>query len=457
MKRKIFKISIIAIICILLLQMNIFASNNITIETTTNGNSYAVGGTVIATVDWGVEMQAVGFTLRYNSTKLSLKETSVNDNFYNISDPILDEISGDYYTDVGVNWASLDNNKKTNITFTFKTLASGNATIEVNNAEPSKFANENLESPEQVDYTTKGSKTIKINTLGDVNLDGIINLRDVIKLNQYVANVTELNEEALINADVCADDVINQLDVDILNKHVAGWAVSFPFIYGDANCDGKVDINDATSIQKHLSTSYSYELSREGLNRADVNLDGQVDDFDRLAIQRHLAEMQQYARLPVKIVTNSDIRYSIIDNKIVMSGFNISNSLVSMIKQQLSNDLSIDVYNINEEKVEDDKLLGTGYNIKIDEKTIEEVPESLAGIIGEYTSVIYGDTTGDGKINAIDALALIKDINNKIEFPSEVYRQAGRIVSSNDQDPTAVDALAIIKHANGKYEISQVK
>ena len=193
-------------------------------------------------------------------------------------------------------------------------------------------------------------------------------------------------------------------------------------------------------------------------------MDGEVNEFDRIIIQRYLAEMTGYTKLPIIIEKNNNPTTSFelhkfnIGDQIMISGFDVSNLTVSNIKQQFNNSLSIDIYNAQGEKLDNNKLVGTGCKIKIDEKKEEEVPNQLlAGVAGEYTVIIYGDTTGDGKINAIDALALIKDINNKIPFTSEVYRQAGRIVTPNNQNPTAVDALAIIKAANGKYEINQSK
>lgn len=305
-------------------------------------------------------------------------------------------------------------------------------------------------------------------TYGDVNLDGTINIKDRVILARYLdgweEELYQLNAEQLANADVCADGEVNQLDYKILKEYTIGYAISFPFIYGDANCDNKVDVTDVTAIQKHLSEDYDYELSREGINRADVNLDGVIDVADVLVLQRHIAEMQEYLKLPVDItlsdIMENTIEYESLENydKKIICGFDIGDLTISNIKQQLKSNLKVDVYNTKGEKLDDNSLLATGYTIKIDERTEEEVPaEYLTGNIGEYTVILYGDTTGDGKINAIDALALIKDINNIIPFTSEVYREAGRIISANGQGPTAIDALAIIKAANGKFEINQNK
>ena len=464
MKKIFLKIVAIAIACILLVQLNIFASYNLTLETKTDATTYAVGGTVNVTVDWTEEMQAVGFILRYNSKKLSFEEAPISEDYYAISEVTASGTSEDTYKDISVQWA--DGTSKTNITFKFKAIASGNATISVVNANA--FSNANIQQPEQIDYTTKGSKTIKITTLGDINLDGVVNLRDVILLNQYVSNVASLNEEALLNADVCTDDEINQLDVDILNKYVAGWAIKFPFVYGDANCDGTVNNLDKVCVTRHIDDEeyQDFELSNEGQNRADVNLDGQVDDKDRIILTRHLANWSDYNKLPIQFTKDTPLKFININNIKTVYGFDASKMKLSDFILRFNNNLAVTVYNKNGQKLSDNDYVGTGMTLKIGFKNKNEITdedaEDLAGDIGEYTIMLYGDTTGDGKINAIDALALIKDINNKILLENEVYRQAGKVVSYANKvsvDPTetkatAVDALGIIKAANGKYEIN---
>lgn len=55
---------------------------------------------------------------------------------------------------------------------------------------------------------------------------------------------------------------------------------------GDANCDGSVNIKDATAIQKHVAEIE--DLSAEGMMLADVNNDGVVNITDATLIQKHL-------------------------------------------------------------------------------------------------------------------------------------------------------------------------
>lgn len=63
---------------------------------------------------------------------------------------------------------------------------------------------------------------------------------------------------------------------------------TFKKIYGDANLNGIININDVTCIQSFCA-EYS-DLSRPQLVTADVDLDGDVDISDATLIQQYLAE-----------------------------------------------------------------------------------------------------------------------------------------------------------------------
>ena len=118
----------------------------------------------------------------------------------------------------------------------------------------------------------------------------------------------------------------------------------------------------------------------------------------------------------------------------------------------------VEVYDLNNEKIYSTINDGTE-NIGEEDtfKTGMKLVLSSGNVKQEYTIVIYGDTTGDGEIDAFDALTLIKGVNNKVSFKGEEYKEAGRIQATSDEEPTAIDALLIVKSANGKYTINQSK
>ncbi len=72
-------------------------------------------------------------------------------------------------------------------------------------------------------------------------------------------------------------------------------------LYGDANCDGKIEIADATLILQFLTNKDEYELTTQGMLNADVigNGDG-VTAQDALVIQQIDAGIYKAAELPIK-------------------------------------------------------------------------------------------------------------------------------------------------------------
>ena len=71
--------------------------------------------------------------------------------------------------------------------------------------------------------------------------------------------------------------------------------------YGDANCDGKIEIADATLILQFLTNKDEYKLTDQGMINADVigNGDG-VTAQDALVIQQVDAGIYKVSDLPIK-------------------------------------------------------------------------------------------------------------------------------------------------------------
>lgn len=161
------------------------------------------------------------------------------------------------------------------------------------------------------------------------------------------------------------------------------------------------------------------------------------------------------------MIKNSNIKAIDRENLHIVTGFDLSNIKVSELLENFNTDNGFEVCNNKDEILGNDSIFGTGTKIKIgglgNNIIMADQNGNKVDWVGEFNVVIYGDTTGDGKINAIDALALIKHLNDAIPFTSEVFTEAGSIVCEDGAKPTVVDALAIIKHANKKQLISQTK
>lgn len=71
-------------------------------------------------------------------------------------------------------------------------------------------------------------------------------------------------------------------------------------VYGDANCDGKVTIADATAILQSIGNADKYSLSEQGTLNADVNGEKGVSPDDAIVIQKIDAKLIKLTDLPLK-------------------------------------------------------------------------------------------------------------------------------------------------------------
>ncbi|MCI1268817.1 MAG: CIA30 family protein [Ruminococcus sp.] len=58
-------------------------------------------------------------------------------------------------------------------------------------------------------------------------------------------------------------------------------------LYGDANCDGKIDISDVVAVRRYLINAIKYPVSADGIKNADANGDG-INAQDAVAIQKYV-------------------------------------------------------------------------------------------------------------------------------------------------------------------------
>ena len=65
-------------------------------------------------------------------------------------------------------------------------------------------------------------------------------------------------------------------------------------------------------------------------------------------------------------------------------------------------------------------------------------------ILREYKIILYGDVTGEGKINSVDLLVLQRHILELEKFDG-IFLKAGNI-NKNGKNPSSVDLLLIQRH-----------
>ena len=119
-----------------------------------------------------------------------------------------------------------------------------------------------------------------------------------------------------------------------------------------------------------------------------------------------------------------------------VTGWDIKSLKASQIKEKINTDYKIEIYNYKGQKLSDEQNAGTGSTIRLlDENNVIKM---------EYIIIIYGDISGDGKINSADLLTLQKHIL-EIQKLKGVFLKAGNI-RKNGKNPSSIDSLLIQKH-----------
>lgn len=283
---------------------------------------------------------------------------------------------------------------------------------------------------------------------GDTNENGILDENDFTQ-GYWAPSV--ITREFLLRCDWNHDGVLDKKD-QLMQRRQDNLGIYFyPLtseFWGDVNGDGKVNGEDIqilnSVIDNNLELSDNYRLF------GDVDLNGSINEKDIYLINLYRCDRINRNNLPI-IGTELDLTVCNVteDGIVIYDNFDDINEAMSVNtfrSRFLSNynpvvpivfkDIYGNVINSNDS-------VGTGTTIEFTDG-------------GSARLVIYGDTTGDGLINAVDALALIKHINKHVVFESDIFEKAGCAMGDNKyRKPTAVDALAIIKSANDKYDIPQ--
>lgn len=167
--------------------------------------------------------------------------------------------------------------------------------------------------------------TVTLIKNGDVNRDGVIDTNDSDAIRRHLLspeheNYKELTAQELIYADLDGDGYINTVDstkiIQAVNGFCAHDAVNAvqpveTVLLGDANGNGAVAVDDATTISRTVrNMDYNICTTNAQLVAADVNQDGVVSDADADTIEKYIASAQneeQYPNINKPVTVGSSI------------------------------------------------------------------------------------------------------------------------------------------------------
>ena len=144
--------------------------------------------------------------------------------------------------------------------------------------------------------------------LGDVNLDGKIDINDLNKLQDYIfgdfkpsADNTAVFARV---ADINRDGAVDEKDID---EFVDSLIYSDNY-FGDVDNNWSLTIEDATYIQKYI-VGYTEEFSLTQLLNGDYNKDNSISVADVTKIQKVLAGLKESSSFPTAAVKADDEKY----------------------------------------------------------------------------------------------------------------------------------------------------
>lgn len=218
-------------------------------------------------------------------------------------------------------------------------------------------------------------------------------------------------------------------------------------INGVGNAEGVIKVNEGkNSIKLNVTAlndsvrTYTINVYRE--EGKDSDSSNEIDKSENNDGEVNNNQSDLKAEVDISSVVGKT-GYKINDN--YLSGVNVNtgpSSIINSIKK-IDADVSVVIKNEKGNKV-DDGFVGTGYIVEV----------SKGEKLEKYVIVIYGDASGDGKINALDLLKVQKHILglNKL---NGAYMKGANSSKDNDGVVNALDLLKIQKHILGINSISQ--
>lgn len=209
-----------------------------------------------------------------------------------------------------------------------------------------------------------------------------------------------------------------------------------------------------TNIEAPKSEASTIYKAYSNLGILDSNFIFYIPIFENMPVSTSLptsSNDKNYNGIGDEVKEEENITTKVsVSNIVSGAGYNYNDSYISKINTQtevstLINNLTnnggtVTIYDADNKQVTSG-ILKTGYKVKIsgsDEKTLDVV--------------IYGDASGDGKINALDLLKVQKDILKSSSLTG-VYKTAGD--ASKDGKVNALDLLKIQKQILGTANIEQ--
>lgn len=232
-------------------------------------------------------------------------------------------------------------------------------------------------------------------------------------------NTIDVQEEVIDEK----ENMINQEKEDNKNKENGSSSVG-KTLYGDANCDGEVNLKDSVYIRRYVVGGEGYSLTEQGKINADVNMDGKIEEFDANVISEYLAG--NYKKLPVKAASTTWVEKNVPGMRLKYP----SNWAVTEVNRGAWNFQQGELACIFEGE-------NNGYNFKVsiyepyydsNVKDFESMLRTIAEKHGEVYNKFYGSTgynIGSTDSNHLEWREIMRNTNNDNKKMKECYHTWG--------------------------------
>ena len=286
-----------------------------------------------------------------------------------------------------------------------------------------KYSNKTFNASIKIEASTKSKKEL-VRTkavIGDSNMDGEIDITDVLSIARYISNAETypLEKQQLFNADINADGKVNKVDELLLTRYVknskkySNTLPNEPIIdyafYGDVDENGVLTANDASLIMQNAAGVYS--LTNQQLKNADVNGDGKINKVDSALIL--------YIQIGLIKYENTLLDHPITDY-ILYGDINEDGEITEEDATLLYNYLDTGIRK-SDQALKNSDINGDGKVNIVDLGLLQmylETPDNYTNTLPDspitnYT-IQYGDVNSDAAIKSSDLITLNQAINNNI-------------------------------------------
>ena len=212
-------------------------------------------------------------------------------------------------------------------------------------------------------------------------------------------------------------------------------------IYGDVDGDGCVDVIDAGRIDQHAN-NLNKIVGVANIRAADVDCDGEITSIDLTRVYYHAI---YWRMMPANVSNKQDLFIAVPHTETDAFIDEDSGNYIYGVPEGANPNEYFVVSNGGTFEFKS----GANNNVINGTGSIATVYKDAnkTEIVSEYTYILFGDVTGDGKISSDDATAMTQHINGTKIITDKAFIFAGDL--DYDDAITSEDLDILNKHLNG--------